>query len=109
MFRAPFDSFHEEHLPPYVDQLLSAESLRKAGYFNAEAVARWRKEFRNLRQRSHLRTSIEMGLVGVFATQLWHHTYIQGLAEDLPTWSPHAATAAAIPEKRLVIGAGKPV
>jgi hypothetical protein len=26
-----------------------------------------------------------MGLVGVFATQLWHHTYIDPSLADLPT------------------------
>lgn len=30
---------------------------------------------------------IEMGLVGVVATQLWHHTYIDGTLTDLPAWS----------------------
>jgi asparagine synthase (glutamine-hydrolysing) len=106
MFRAPFDSFHEEQLPPFVDQLLSPESIRKAGYFNAEAVVRWRKEFRNLRSplKKYLRTSIEMGLVGVFATQLWHHTFIEALAEDLPTWTP-PSTGRAIPAKQAVVGA----
>ena len=38
MFRAPFDSFHGDRAPPFVDQLLSAESLRKTGYFDAAAV-----------------------------------------------------------------------
>ncbi len=43
MFRAPFDSFQLEHGPEYVGQLLSPESLRRTGYFQAEAVEHWRK------------------------------------------------------------------
>src|SRR5207253_321884 len=76
MFRAPFDSFHLDAAPPYVEQLLSAESLRKTGYFDVESVTHWRKAFKALRVNSSQRVSIEMGLVGVFATQLWHHTSI---------------------------------
>jgi asparagine synthase (glutamine-hydrolysing) len=86
MFRAPFDGFHATRLPPFVDQLLSPESLRKTGYFDAEAVQLWRQNFRNMRKGNH-RTMIEMGLVGVVATQLWHHTYIDGTLADLPSAS----------------------
>lgn len=105
MFRAPFDSFHEDRLPPYVDQLLSPESLRKAGYFDPEKVRRWRTDFRKLRARSYLRTSVEMGLVGVFATQLWHHTYIEPLASDLASVGGEFRPAQTPAEKRLAIGA----
>ena len=31
MFRAPFDSFHLDRMPAFVDQLLSEESIRKTG------------------------------------------------------------------------------
>jgi len=85
MFRAPFDSFHLEHAPPFVGQLLSPESLRRTEYFQPEAVEHWRNTFRNLRRRTPQRTSIEMGLVGVLATQLWHHTFIDGSLADLPS------------------------
>lgn len=85
MFRAPFDSFHLDVAPPFVEQLLSRDSLHKTGYFDADAVTLWRQDFRKLRSGGLKRTSIEMGLVGVLATQLWHHTYIQGDLADLPT------------------------
>lgn len=84
MFRAPFDSFQLEHGPEFVGQLLSIESLRRTGYFQPESVERWRKTFPRMR-RSSQRTSIEMGLVGVLATQLWHHTFIDGSLADLPS------------------------
>jgi asparagine synthase (glutamine-hydrolysing) len=85
MFRAPFDSFHLEQAPPFVGQLLSPESLRRTGYFQADAVEHWRKTYYKLRRRATQRASIEMGLVGVLATQLWHHTFIDGSLADLPS------------------------
>ena len=84
MFRAPLDSFHADRLPPFVDELLSEASLRKTGYFDPVAVRHWRTAFRNLRRGSVARMSVEMGLVGVVSTQLWHHTYIDGSLADLP-------------------------
>jgi asparagine synthase (glutamine-hydrolysing) len=87
MFRAPFDSFHLEQAPPFVQQLLSEEALRKTGYFDVDAVTYWRKAFRDLWARGAQRVSVEMGLVGVLATQLWHHTYIDGSLADLPSLS----------------------
>jgi asparagine synthase (glutamine-hydrolysing) len=85
MFRAPFDSFHLDVAPPFVEQLLSDESLGKTGYFDAQAVAHWRKHFRKIRFNRGQRVSVEMGLVGVLATQLWHHSYIDGSLCDLPS------------------------
>jgi asparagine synthase (glutamine-hydrolysing) len=85
MFRAPFDSFQLEQGPEYVGELLSSESLRRTGYFQPEAVDYWRKSFRHLRRFSPQRASVEMGLVGVLATQLWHHTFIDGSLADLPS------------------------
>src|SRR5579883_152565 len=85
MFRAPFDSFQLEHGPEYVGELLSTESLRRTGYFQPEAVDHWRKSLRHLRRRTPQRAVIEMGLVGVLATQLWYHTFIDGSLADLPS------------------------
>jgi asparagine synthase (glutamine-hydrolysing) len=85
MFRAPFDSFHAERAPEFVEQLLSPESLRRTGYFNESAVAQWRGAFRKLRVGSAERTSVEMGLVGIIGTQLWYHTFIEGSLADLPS------------------------
>jgi asparagine synthase (glutamine-hydrolysing) len=85
MFRAPFDSFHLDPAPAFVEQLLSEESLRRTGYFDPAAVRHWRQEFRNLRSLSAQRVSVEMGLVGVIGTQLWHHLYIDGSLADVPS------------------------
>jgi asparagine synthase (glutamine-hydrolysing) len=85
MFRAPFDSFHLERAPAFVEQLLSEESLRRTGYFDPRAVRHWRQAFRGLRRWGAQRTSVEMGLVGVLSTQLWHHTFLDGSLADLPS------------------------
>jgi asparagine synthase (glutamine-hydrolysing) len=85
MFRAPFDSFHLDPAPPFVEQLLSPESLARTGYFDPAAVSYWRGAFRTLREGGAQRTSVEMGLVGVLATQLWHQTYIDPGLADLPS------------------------
>ena len=69
--------------PAFVGQLLSEESLRRTDYFDVAAVRHWRRAFRQLPARSLPRLSVEMGLAAVVATQLWHHLFVDGLA-DLP-------------------------
>ncbi len=88
MFRAPFDSFHSDNMPPFVEQLFSPESLRRTGYFDAQAIAHWRQAFKHLRPGSTQRLSIEMGLAGVLSTQLWHHLYIDANLTELPGLTP---------------------
>ncbi len=85
MFRAPLDSFSLENPPPFVGQLLSEESLQQTGYFDPQAVAHWRQAYLQMRAKSNQRTSIEMGLVGVVSTQLWHHTFIDSSLAELPS------------------------
>ena len=45
IFRAPLDSFHMEPEPPFVAQLLSEESLRRTGYFDARRSAALAQSF----------------------------------------------------------------
>jgi asparagine synthase (glutamine-hydrolysing) len=102
MFRAPFDSFHLDTAPAFVEQLLSPASLARTGWFDAAAVTHWRTAFRSLRKSSAQRVSVEMGLVGVLSTQLWHHTFIDGSLADLPSlapgqWRPGAGAGHAAP------------
>ncbi len=85
IFRAPLDSFHLDPEPQFVCELLSEESLRRTGYFDAEAVIHWRREYQRLRAGSLPRLSLEMGLAAVVSTQLWHHSFIDGSLADLPT------------------------
>ncbi len=85
IFRAPLDSFHMDPEPPYVAGLLSEESLSRTGYFDIKEVRHWRKAFREMKAGSLPRLSVEMGLAAVVATQLWHHTFIDGSLTDLPS------------------------
>jgi asparagine synthase (glutamine-hydrolysing) len=68
----------------WIDQVLSPESLEKAGYFDAAAVAAAREKLTRP-GRGVARTSLEMGLTAVTATQLWHHLYISGDLCELPS------------------------
>jgi asparagine synthase (glutamine-hydrolysing) len=82
MFRAPFDSFHSDRPPAFVEQLFSPESLRKTSYFDVEAVTHWRHAFKQMRHGTQ-RTSVEMGLAGVLSTQLWHQLFIDSSLADV--------------------------
>lgn len=84
MFRAPFDSFHIDRPPAFVEQLFSPESLKKTGYFDPESVRHWRQAFKTLRLGSAMRTSVEMGLAGVLSTQLWHQQFIDASLAEMP-------------------------
>lgn len=92
IFRAPLDSFHLDHAPPFIGQLLSDESLQKTCYFDAAQVRHWRRAYPSLRAGSMPRLSVEMGLAAVVATQLWHHLYIDSSLCELPDWTGWAAT-----------------
>lgn len=85
IFRAPLDSFHIDPQPRFVTQLLSEESLKRTGYFDQAQVQHWRTAYRGMRAGSLPRLSVEMGLAAVVATQLWHHTFIDGSLCELPT------------------------
>lgn len=91
MFRAPFANTFFDSPPAFVNQLLSPESLKKTGYFNAEAVQQHRQNYFRSTWASGRRLIIEMGLTGVMATQLWHHLFLGGGLCELPTWDPNAA------------------
>jgi len=88
MFRAPRDSFFLGNMPKFVRQLVSEESLRKTGYFDPEAVTYWRRAILKMIPRLPQRSAVELGLVGVVATQMWHHVFIDSTLADIPGgWS----------------------
>jgi asparagine synthase (glutamine-hydrolysing) len=86
MFRAPLDGFFLDQRLPYVDELLSEASIKKAGYFDPRTVSEWRSKCKDLSWLGFQRQSAELGLVAVLATQLWHHTYIDPTLANLPDW-----------------------
>lgn len=89
MFRAYMsETFLGPDRPLWIDQLLSPESLRAAGYFDPESVARER-EAQALRFTLPPRRFVrDVGLTSVIATQLWHHVYCGGGLCELTAWSP---------------------
>jgi asparagine synthase (glutamine-hydrolysing) len=88
MFRASLaKTFLGPDHPHWVDQLLSPESLRKAGYFQPEAVARERRVQMNMPRITPRRFVFDLGLTSVVSTQLWHHLFCGGGLCDLPTWT----------------------
>jgi len=101
MFRAPMESFHQTPAPAdhahggdrWIEQVLSKESIEKAGYFDYEAVATARAKVNSM-WKLPMRTGLEMGLSAITATQLWHHLYISGDLCDLaPVRASHGGTA----------------
>lgn len=88
MFRAGFaHTFLGANRPPWVDQLLSPESIRKAGYFDPDLIRRevwWQRAIPPITARRFVQL---MGLTSVVSTQLWHHLWCGGGLCDLPTWT----------------------
>lgn len=73
--------------PKWVDQLLSRESIKKAGYFDPEKVARERmlqSKYPRILPRQFVLDAV---MTTVITTQLWHHLFFGELCE-LPVWSP---------------------
>lgn len=87
MFRAPMAETFLNDPPPFVQQLISEEALRKTGYFDVKAVRRDIALF-GKGKAAKLGTFASMGLNGVLATQLWHHLYLDGSLCDLPNHEP---------------------
>jgi asparagine synthase (glutamine-hydrolysing) len=94
MFRAPMDAWNVPDRNNWIEQVLSPESVAKAGYFDHTAIEAAR--IRLPKMRSGLaRTGLEMGLTAVTATQLWHHLYLGGGLCDLPVRYEHGTRTAA--------------
>ncbi len=83
MFRAPLAESFLIRPPAFVRELISAESLRRTGYFD---VARVRLDCEALAggEGRELGTFASLGLGGVVAAQLWHHLYLGGGLCSLP-------------------------
>ena len=80
---------------PWIEQVLSPESLRKTGYFDTQAVQVARAQLAGMRTRSLGRPALEMGLTAVMATQLWHHLFLKADLCELPSALPTPAMAVA--------------
>ena len=92
MFRASrSDAFLDQSRPPWVDQLLSPESLKATGWFDPEGVARERAAQVRFPRITPRRIIMDVSLTCVIATQLWHHIYLGGGLCELPTWDATAS------------------
>jgi asparagine synthase (glutamine-hydrolysing) len=89
MFRASMSgTFLGPGRPPWVDQLLSVDSLEATGYFEPSAVARQRAWQVRIPRITPARFVYDVALTNVVSTQLWHHLFCGGGLCDLPTWQP---------------------
>jgi asparagine synthase (glutamine-hydrolysing) len=82
LLHAPLDAFHQAAPPAWAEQLLSDESLAKTGYFDAHAVRYWQTAIHKMRP-GFRRLFLEMGLVGVISTQLWHQQFMDASLANL--------------------------
>ncbi len=83
--------FFDKNRPQWVDQLLSYESIKKAGYFDPAKVARERMLLSSYPHIMPRQFVLDAVLVTVITTQLWHHLFFGGLCE-LPVWTPSYAS-----------------
>jgi len=76
-YRAPISRcFMGRQAPEYVEELLSPEALRTAGYFNPDKVGRLVDKCR--KQDGALLSEREnMAVIGIISTQLLHHQFIK--------------------------------
>jgi asparagine synthase (glutamine-hydrolysing) len=86
-YRAPIHrSFFGAASQPYVDELLSPETIRAAGYFYPQAVSRLVNKARSERP---LGERDNMALAGVISTQLLHHQFVDNFsARSVPAIAP---------------------
>ena len=106
MFRSKFsNTFLGVEHPRWVDQLLSSDSLRKTGYFDAEMVRRERMKQQALPRITARRFVMDIALTCVVSTQLWHHLFFGGLC-DLPMWTPPKIDEDAAPSNGYVENLG---
>jgi len=70
-------------LPEAVDDYVGPDNPVQSWAVQLAQEAQRRKP-----RKSLYRFSLDMGLIGVISTQLWHHIYCGGGLAELPTWTP---------------------
>jgi asparagine synthase (glutamine-hydrolysing) len=89
--------------PSWVDALLSAPSLARAGLFDPVAVQRERTLQARLPAISPRRIVMDGALTAVIACQLWHHLYVSGGLCELPVWTAPAASPRSLALARAAV------
>jgi asparagine synthase (glutamine-hydrolysing) len=99
MFRASMSgTFLGPHRPPWVDQLLSRESLKATGYFDPETIVRQRAWQTRIPRITPARGVYDVALSCAVSTQLWHHIFCGGGLCELPSWQPPSRRHAVRPK-----------
>jgi asparagine synthase (glutamine-hydrolysing) len=88
IFRARYSGSFLEPEPPFAEQLLSEESLKRTGYFDGKKVHRIRDRLRRYPSSLPPHMGWEVSFVGVLATQMWHHLFLGGGLCELDPWTP---------------------
>jgi len=74
-YRAPdIPSFFHDDTPEYIDELLSANTVDKYGYFDSARVSRLVAKIKNGRAIGY---KDNMAFIGILSTQAWHHLFIE--------------------------------
>ncbi len=82
-YRAPdIPSFFSEKTPEYVRELLSAEVIKKYGYFHSGRVEKLVKKIERGRA---IGTKDNMAFIGILSTQVWHHLFIEEFHSNIKT------------------------
>lgn len=77
-YRAPISELFQGEVPiDYVDELLSEQSLKQSGYFNAEKIRRLYLKVKGA-QPGAISEFENMALIGALSTQILHRQFIAG-------------------------------
>ncbi len=77
--------FFQNDSPEYIEDILSPESIKKAGIFNAEAVSLLKQKCARL-SHAHMSFKDNMSIIGILATQL----LVQQFIDNFPKIEPIA-------------------
>ena len=93
-YRAPDSAaFFRGELPEYARELLSTDTLRRYGYFDAAKVQHL---LQKIRRQPALGQKDNMAFVGILSTQAWHYLFVERYAATfLDRTGTYRATGAA--------------
>ena len=79
-YRAPdIPAFFTQKVPDYVEDLLSDNSIKTYGYFDAKKVFRLKEKIKRGRAIGY---KDNMAFIGILSTQIWHNMFVDGFKEN---------------------------